>query len=517
MSFFRRAGALIARFFTSAADPTAVAGEFPLYSKIDGGVSQLFGRSDDGTVHQITPSGGGASTCLIYKPGSGQTGPVIFDTWTALYARLTALRAAANSGGCYTIQFDNSTSALYSDASIPAGTWDMTDVSWEGTQIGNSIAGATSIALLEQGATFTNGPLNFRYLAVYGAATALPPPFTITNLWEQSIYLFKTFFVALDPAVPIFLIDGTAEGQAGARFIIEHSEINQGANPTFWALNNGYAGFTLSPGASIPPNTFVTDGTGEFSWQFYASSASVSEDQPLAPGAALDVDSDQNYTYVRHFTNEVFTVDEAAFTGYLNRFDASGAAPLTAQLEQTIASFNRYQWALIKETSGQPSSDGTGDMGLTIQPFAGDTIDGVLGPKLLLPGAQTALISNGFGGWNSAYTTAGVPEKVFASVVISPSGGLEKRIAYFNVGNATPGSGVVKNGTGDWTITFNNPFPTGYFPIITTGLRDTGLVFVNYNTIDNSNIQILTYNAAGALTDPNYINVVVHLAPEIID
>ena len=55
MSLFRRAGALIARFFTSAADPAAAAGEFKLYSKDAGGQSQLFGRSDDGTVYQITP------------------------------------------------------------------------------------------------------------------------------------------------------------------------------------------------------------------------------------------------------------------------------------------------------------------------------------------------------------------------------------------------------------------------------------------------------------------------------
>lgn len=47
MSFFRRAGALIARCFNSAADPAAAAGEFQLYSKPDGGgVSQLFGVSD---------------------------------------------------------------------------------------------------------------------------------------------------------------------------------------------------------------------------------------------------------------------------------------------------------------------------------------------------------------------------------------------------------------------------------------------------------------------------------------
>jgi hypothetical protein len=473
------------------------------------------------------PGGGGGGTtfmsnCLIYRPGSGETGPIVFDTWAGLYAQLTALRAAANGGGCYTIQFDNSTSALYSDASIPAGAWDMLDVSWEGTQIGNPIVGGTSVVVLEQGATFTNGPLNFRYLAVYGVATALPPPFTITTQWEQQIRLFKTFFVAFDPAVPIYLIDGTAEGQAGARFIVEHSEINQGVNPTFWALNNGYAGFTLSPGAVIPSNTFVTDGTGEFSWEFYASSANVSEDQPLAPGAALPIDSDVNVTRVRHFTNEVFTVDENAYPGYLNRFDASGAAPINAQLEQTIASFNRYQWALIKETSGQPSSNGAGDMGLTIQPFAGDTIDGVLGPKLLLPGAQTALISDGSGGWNSAYTTAGVPEKAFASVVIDANGGLEKRIAYFNVGNATPGSGVVKNGAGDWTLTFNNSFPAGYFPIITLSYRESAgpatLRTLTWQEIDSSNIQVFSWDVAGAANDvPSYLTVLVHLAPEIID
>ena len=54
-SFFRRAGAQIARFFNSV-DPAAAANEFKLYSKDDGfGVQQLWGRSDDGTIHQITP------------------------------------------------------------------------------------------------------------------------------------------------------------------------------------------------------------------------------------------------------------------------------------------------------------------------------------------------------------------------------------------------------------------------------------------------------------------------------
>lgn len=54
-NLFRRAGAGIARFFQSAADPTAVANEFQLYVKDSAGDSQLFGRSDNGTIYQITP------------------------------------------------------------------------------------------------------------------------------------------------------------------------------------------------------------------------------------------------------------------------------------------------------------------------------------------------------------------------------------------------------------------------------------------------------------------------------
>jgi hypothetical protein len=69
VSFFRRAGALIARFFTSAADPAAATDEFQLYSKGSLGDTQLFGRSSSGAVHQITPAGGG----LTFDMGSDFT------------------------------------------------------------------------------------------------------------------------------------------------------------------------------------------------------------------------------------------------------------------------------------------------------------------------------------------------------------------------------------------------------------------------------------------------------------
>jgi hypothetical protein len=65
MSFFRRAGAAIARFFQSAADPAAEANVVKVYAKDVAGTSQLFARTDDGTINQLTPAGG-ADPAVIF-------------------------------------------------------------------------------------------------------------------------------------------------------------------------------------------------------------------------------------------------------------------------------------------------------------------------------------------------------------------------------------------------------------------------------------------------------------------
>ncbi len=69
-SFFRRAGAAIARFFQSAADPAAEANKVLLYAKDVAGTSQLFARTDDGTVNQLTPAGGAVTDQSMDGAGS---------------------------------------------------------------------------------------------------------------------------------------------------------------------------------------------------------------------------------------------------------------------------------------------------------------------------------------------------------------------------------------------------------------------------------------------------------------
>jgi hypothetical protein len=66
MSLFRRAGAAIARFFQSAADPAAELDVVKVYAKDVAGTSQLFARTDDGAVNQLTPVAVAGAQAVIF-------------------------------------------------------------------------------------------------------------------------------------------------------------------------------------------------------------------------------------------------------------------------------------------------------------------------------------------------------------------------------------------------------------------------------------------------------------------
>jgi hypothetical protein len=84
-----------------------------------------------GAVNDPTSGGAGSpmSCCLEYAPGSGATGPVVWDDWDDLYAQLQAMRAAAPDGGCYEILFNEQFAAVV----VPATQiYDMTQTTWVG-------------------------------------------------------------------------------------------------------------------------------------------------------------------------------------------------------------------------------------------------------------------------------------------------------------------------------------------------------------------------------------------------
>jgi hypothetical protein len=65
-SLFRRAGATIARFFQSAADPAAEPNVVKVYAKDVAGVVQAFARTEDGTISQLTPVASGGDPAVIF-------------------------------------------------------------------------------------------------------------------------------------------------------------------------------------------------------------------------------------------------------------------------------------------------------------------------------------------------------------------------------------------------------------------------------------------------------------------
>lgn len=66
-----------------AANPASVASRFKVFSKLVSGVTQLFGRSSNGNVHQITPSMAGAGMGEIYvNANAGTTVITTASTYT---------------------------------------------------------------------------------------------------------------------------------------------------------------------------------------------------------------------------------------------------------------------------------------------------------------------------------------------------------------------------------------------------------------------------------------------------
>lgn len=136
-------------------------------------MSQLFGRSDDGTVHQITPASGGggvasASNVLTYRPGGTDVGPIVFNDFDALYAQLVALRTAASASGLFTIVFDNSLGATI----VPASTFDFARTEWTA---GEPTGGSLIDIPIADGAVITNLLILSGVLRITPASTTTPP------------------------------------------------------------------------------------------------------------------------------------------------------------------------------------------------------------------------------------------------------------------------------------------------------------------------------------------------------
>lgn len=383
MSFFRRAGALIARFFTSAADPSAAAGEFQLYSKADGGgVTQLFGRSDNGTVHQITPAAAGDSTCLIFKPGSGETGPVIFDTWAGVYAQLTTLRASANGGGCYTIQFDDS---ITSPCVVPAGAYDMTDVTWEGTTV--SYFPKTPVQVDDN--VVLTGMRRFRGVAIEIAGGTTPISDFDPAVYD-SMLLVGTDFTT-DGAAPVVAI--TDDSASDIR-ITDNSHLH-GDGPVIALLGISTTNLWVGESSFIEQDSLSIAAGSELIAHAVASSASINSIQADVVGTYTIA----NATNVRTFPSALYTIVDdpvIAVISELTRIDRSGGGALTVRLPNIpVDGTTRGESVIVKCVTASVAGS------LAVVSDGADTIDGAASYVFpATPRHAVTFVSDGVNNWN---------------------------------------------------------------------------------------------------------------------
>lgn len=382
MSFFRRAGASIARIFQSSADPAAETDKVLLYGKDAAGVSQLFARSDDGTVHQITPAsggGGGVSQSLIFKPGSADVGPVVFNTWAGLYAKLAALRLQANGGGSYTIQCDDSLAVV----TIPAGAYDMTNVTLAGISTGKTLV------TLANGVVFT-ALRKFRNVIVTVAVGGTSPISFVGG--TPIVQLSRSILQGGGVGTPPVLTLSGAVANANI-YLDDESYLTTLGQPAVDVQDTSTVVIIVGVASQVAGGSVACAVGGQVDARLDTASS-----EWTTGAAILGTFNLQNFTYDRNLPTQVWTDADSPFSandGELVRIDGSGAGAIVADLP-SVYSGNSGKTIIFKEVSGSVVG------GITLTPNGADTIDGAASLVLPAVGYQSlTIISDGISNWST--------------------------------------------------------------------------------------------------------------------
>ncbi len=363
-------------------------GEENLASKpfVDRGVG---GSGGGGTADTAAIAG----LALIYQPGGGQAGPVVYDTWAALMAQLAVLRTASNNDGLYTIQFDDS---FTSPAVVPAGAYDMSDVTWRGDDLGFGV-----FVDIAPGATFTR-LRNFQYnlnitnnnttgvacsdlidgdivtienCTIDGINTA-QPFYRMTGAGTVIVNLLGQASIGLSGAGTGRIFDVTT---TGSLFIFSEGLVNVGT-----AALQGAAGATLQ----IAINSLESYPTTLSGWSGTITEPRLDIPPSLRPTPFLDA--------------VLLTAPTAATFSRWLRFNAAGASG--AAVTQTLPDISTATgslrapgcFVLISEES--PGTDGGR---VIVQPAAGDTINGSTTSYIIPPQSSVLFISDGIDNWRA--------------------------------------------------------------------------------------------------------------------
>jgi hypothetical protein len=97
--------------FESESAPGGEPGAMELVVLDDGGTPQLFAQDENDVLYQLTPTSTGSSesaaNVFTFRPSSGLTGPLVFDTFDDLYNVLDAIRSTNDNSGKYRVICDD--------------------------------------------------------------------------------------------------------------------------------------------------------------------------------------------------------------------------------------------------------------------------------------------------------------------------------------------------------------------------------------------------------------------------
>lgn len=363
----------------------------------------------DHTIQQATPTAGnpqlnlyyqgggagggagGSSNCLIYRPGSGASGPVVFDTWADLMTQLGTLRAAANSDGCYTIAFDDS---LTSPAPIPAGAYDMTGVTWTGRVPGQSVIG-TPVVEPAEGATCTNLRRIEGNLWVDFAGVTAP----VSDLGSDDTFTIRDNVLIICTGQAFFDCSNVAVNESCTFIIDEIVALGDGQVPViFGALalpNENDATIRLSLGSEVEIRAEALETGQSFVFDVFFRNGSAR----VLPQTAASFDTVQTTTQERWETddvngNTIVNTTNEDF-GKLYRCDPT-AGPITINLPPSEIWNKGRPFTVKRLDTGSPNN-------VSIAPNGTDQIDsGGAGVAFVnsTPLSSNTFISDGNGGWD---------------------------------------------------------------------------------------------------------------------
>lgn len=345
-----------------------------------------------------------ATATLTFRPGSGESGPEVFDTWDDLYDKLVQLRTNAAGSGGFVIVLDDEDAAV----SIPSNgtSYDMANVvEWRG------INGASPRVAVEIG-DGSGADISISGLAQITGLTITTAQTTPPLQCVDAVLTLISTEVGDNTNEVIFLSGGLTALRLGDDALLSELAVSVVDNPMIDMIGvvNNVDTFTI--GENSITGTHVTVRLKEGSGTINTTQPGLAD--PL--GWLAPTDSQMQslaWPFLPPYAPELAVDVVTLAVGYVNlvpNADVDGG--IVAQLP-AASGYTKGDFIAIKLTP-----DAAVPTGVFVTPDGADTIDGVGDYTMDADYEWLVLASNGVNGWYiistgppSGTATAPIPEQ----------------------------------------------------------------------------------------------------------